>query len=132
MINTKGCTHTHTLNILCGVGMWPELDNMIGTHTHTHSKYLMWCGHVARIGQYDRGRISYRVLLYKNYQYLDSLEAVHGRGRQNHCRLFRDWRWERSVVKYWGRGANWREYAADPQVWQENCQHFVEWKKLIP
>jgi len=93
-------------------------------------KHFEWAGHVARLVTYGKGRVSYRVLQYMNYDYLDRLEDVYGKGRQNHGRRFHVWRWERCIQKYWGRRVDWRDIALDRTSWAENVQSFVEWRRI--
>ena len=94
-----------------------------------YQKHFEWAGHIARIRQYDQGRLTHRVNVWKNYKFLDGQEQVYGKGRQNHGRCFKVWRWERLIQKYWGRGVDWRDIAQDRSVWNDNIVEHVVWRR---
>ena len=87
-----------------------------------HQLFFSWAGHVHRIGSYDPERLTFKVLHYKDWQWI-SLIASQNRGNQLHCRKLRTWRWERALYKF---------FEGQDTSWEQNAFNQTEWKQLLP
>ena len=84
---------------------------------------------MARMVKYDKDRLSYKISLYKNWDFISAIAKRHDlqEGRQLHCRRLHVWRWERALYKYWGR-QDWKVKALDCRYWKSKLGDMVEWK----
>ena len=105
-------------------------------HTHgeqswdeTYHKLLFsWAGHVQRIGTYDPQRLTFQVLHYKDWQWIQ-LIASQNNGNQLHCRKLHTWRWERPLYKFFlSRGIYWEQAATNDVEWQQLLPDMVAWR----
>jgi hypothetical protein len=64
-----------------------------------HRLVFSWAGHVHRIGSYDPDRLTFQVLHYKDWQWIQLIASQNG-GNQLHCRELHTWRWERPLYKF--------------------------------
>ena len=82
-----------------------------------------WAGHVARLGDYDRDRVTHRVLEYRNYKWIRE-RARQNKGNQMHGRKVRVWRWEHRVDKLFQRG-DWQAAARSKAAWRTHLEKFL-------
>ena len=83
-----------------------------------------WAGHVSRIKQYDKGRITYKVLTFKSWRWIQTV-AEENRGCQLHGRRLRTWRWERPMYKLFTND-RWENLAQDKQSWLSCLDEMVQ------
>ena len=93
---------------------------------HYHRLHFGWGGHLARMGNYDRDRISFQTLIFKDWKWIKSVADRNG-GRQLHGRCLRTWRWERPLYKFAGN-SNWMEAAGDKRTWISQLDGMVTWR----
>ena len=93
-----------------------------------HLYISRFAGHVARIKSYDQGRLTVESLHWRNQEWIDLVAASNG-GRQLHCRRLKVWRWERTLVKYFGR--DWEEQAMDKIAWDALLHDYANWQSTV-
>jgi hypothetical protein len=91
-----------------------------------YALYYQWAGHVVRFQRYDPGRLTFKVMVYKDYDWIKALESRNG-GRQLHGRCLRIWRWEYCLYKYWGK-LDWRIEALDKPGWGRHLEQMILWR----
>ena len=106
-----------------------ERHGVVGWDQRFMERKFAWGGHVARMGKYDCKRLTYRVLKYKN---LDWIRARTRReGGQGHGRRLRTWTWERCLSKgckaLYG-AKNWEEVTADKDDWEKAVKELAAWR----
>lgn len=87
-----------------------------------------WAGHVSRLRDSDPGRLTHRVLLYRDAACLRLIESQN-HGRQLHGRNFRDWRWEQPLAR-WARHqgeSDWHTLAQDACYWKGLLEEAAVW-----
>ena len=69
-----------------------------------HRSVYSWGGHEARMVAYDAQRATYRVLLHKSWQHVQTI-ASQNHGNQLHGRKLHTWRWRgaHKRAKEWGK-----------------------------
>ena len=93
-----------------------------------HLYISRFAGHVARIESYDQGRLTVESLHWRNQEWIDLVAASNG-GRQLHCRRLKVRRWERTLVKYFGR--DWEEQAMDKIAWDALLHDYANWRSTV-
>ena len=88
-----------------------------------HGYNFSWAGHLARFTQWSPHRIALRVLHWRNWKYLQRLQA--SEGSQCHGRRLRIWRWERGFYKFW---QDWEQAAKDKQSWEKYRDAWILWR----
>ena len=73
-----------------------------------------WSGFLARLCTKEPTRLTSKILVYRNYEWLRQREALN-KGRQCHQRYIRAWRFEHQLQKY--VGPDWRQQAQNLQSW---------------
>ena len=89
-----------------------------------------WAGYVARLGKLDPWRLTYRVMIFKNREWLDVVEAANN-GRQLHGRRLRVWRWGLVLVK-WSKKCqvkDWKILAEDRRAWLSVLDEMARWHR---
>ena len=86
-----------------------------------HGRVFKWAGHIARMAQYDPGRLTSRVLQFKCWKWITKVAQSNG-GNQLHGKRLRIWRWERPLYKH---SPNWQEEAQDKSVWYQQLESMV-------
>ena len=76
---------------------------------------------MARMSKYDKNRLTHRMLLYKDWDWIDRFARQKG-GRQHHGRILRVWRWERPLYKHY---KDWKAEAMDKIEWDQKCEKFI-------
>ena len=94
-----------------------------------HAKYFWavfkWAGYLQRAGNNDPNRLSYQVMRYKDWAWLQKIMAAH-KGSQLHCRKLRTWRWETQLRKLFeNTGEPWTTVAADSRRWNSMLNDLV-------
>ena len=92
-----------------------------------NKKVWALAGHMARMGNWDPTRISYRVFKWKNYEWIRKRQQTFG--NQLHCRYLHIWRWERPIYKYL-KAASWQQQADDVAGWNAQLHTFLDWRKV--
>ena len=93
-----------------------------------HRLHFSWAGHVFCIGQYDPDRVTFQVLMHKNWQWIQSVAAQNG-GNQLHCRKLHTWRWEGPISRFFeGRGCIWEQKAVSELEWNQLLNEMVTWR----
>jgi hypothetical protein len=82
-----------------------------------------WAGWTARLRSFDPLRITYNILLQKNWDWIQSV-ASQNNGRQLHGRCLKIWRWEALIYKFC------RENYPDTS-WVDMAQDSYEWTQLV-
>ncbi len=87
-----------------------------------------WAGHVSRFREYDADRLTLRVLMYRDREWLSNVEAQNS-GRQLHGRYLRTWRWEYPLAKFAGSKNvfSWHLLAKDKRSWLASLNEMAEW-----
>ena len=87
-----------------------------------------WAGHVSRIREYDENRVTLRVLMYRDREWLTNVEAQNS-GRQLHGRYLRTWRWEYPLAKYAASKDrfSWHLLAQDKRSWLASLDEMAKW-----
>ena len=82
-------------------------------------------GFLQRAGNNDPNRLSYQVMRYKDWAWLQKIMAAH-KGSQLHCRKLRTWRWETQLRKLFeNTGEPWTTVAADSRRWNSMLNDLV-------
>ena len=98
--------------------------------SHYHRLVFLWGGHVQRMKIYDPTRLTYRILNYKNWAWIQDI-AGKNNGNQLHNRKVHVWRWERPLYKYFEqRSRTWQEEAMDKNSWHKLLDSMVAWRCL--
>jgi hypothetical protein len=97
-----------------------------GWDAHYHRLVFLWGGHVARMGQYEPGRITFQTLIYKDWNWIKRL-AARKMGRQCHGRYLRTWRWEKPLYKY-DLASDWQIRALNRRDWNSQLDDMVTWR----
>ena len=93
-----------------------------------HRRQFRWAGHVARFKTYDPDRLTFKILHFRNWAYLQNI-AVQNNGRQLHGRRLRTWRWERPLYKYFSTSPEeWEDKAQDKRWWAQHLEMLVAWR----
>eukprot|EP00928_Gymnodinium_smaydae_P067897 TRINITY_DN50909_c0_g1_i1.p2 TRINITY_DN50909_c0_g1~~TRINITY_DN50909_c0_g1_i1.p2 ORF type:complete len:109 (+),score=7.57 TRINITY_DN50909_c0_g1_i1:410-736(+) len=92
-----------------------------------HRLALKWAGHVARMRQYDDGRLTYKLLRYRHWEWIQNV-AVSNKCRQKHGKRLRIWRWERPVYKCC-HGQVWQELAQDKTDSNGRLDEMMTWRR---
>ena len=74
-----------------------------------------WAGHVARFGHWAADRLAWRVLKFRDSQYLSKVKAIYG--TQCHGKRFHCWRWEQQLSQF--LGPEWGQTARDEEGWRD-------------
>ncbi len=101
-----------------GIRAWDET-----AHVEVHR----WAGVLARLNFYDPARLTSRVFLYRDWNWIHSI-AQRNRGRQLHGRILRTWRWERPLYAFYG--TNWQSKALENEAWADDANRFLEFRLL--
>ena len=104
------------LNVKHGIESW---------HATAHRQVFEWAGHIVRFQKYDPGRLTYKVLKFKDWSWLQRF-AKQNRGRQGHGRNIHDWRWEKPLYALF-KPHDWKEHAQN-RDWAENINTKVHWR----
>ena len=105
-----------------------ESVNVARWDFRAHLLISRFAGHVARIEKYDQGRLTVEAMHWRNQKWLDIVAASNG-GRQLHCRKLKVRRWERTLVKYFGK--DWEAQAQDKDTWQTKLQDYAKWRTTV-
>ena len=93
--------------------------------TRVHIYISRFAGNVSRIQSHDPARLTVQAMHWRNQRWLDIVAGSNG-GRQLHCRKLKVWRWERTLVKYFGK--DWEEQAADKIAWEAQVTGYAQWR----
>ena len=85
---------------------------------------LNWAGHLARMGQYDTNRLSYRMLQYRSGDWIRKISSNNA-GNQLHGRHLKVWRWEWPLCKFFGK-SSWQTVANDKDSWNQQLDSIVD------
>jgi len=91
-----------------------------------HQKLFGTAGHLARLAKYDPGRVSGRILFFKNLNWIYDQQKKFG--SQRHCRRFRVWRWERPIHRF--LGPNWTQLALEKEAWNAQLPAYLAWRRV--
>ena len=86
---------------------------------------VKWAGHVARMVQYDARRLTYKLLQYKSWDWIQNISKENG-GSQLHGRRLHVWRWEWPVCKFFGK-QSWQAAAQDKTSWNQQLENMINW-----
>ena len=103
-----------------------DTHSSIDWDRRAYSSMFSWAGHVARIGQYDAGRITYRILQHKCWEWIQTLARANG-GNQTHGRRLKVWRWEAPMYKFFKK-VSWQEVAQSKESWNLQLEPMIDWK----
>lgn len=84
-----------------------------------------FAGHIARMRLHDPDRLTLQALHWRNQAWLD-IVAENNNGNQLHCRRLKVWRWESSLVRFFGRA--WEAVADDREEWERQTRNFSIWR----
>ena len=91
-----------------------------------HRRQFMWAGKVARLAAKDPERLTYQVLVHRNWEWIKNV-SVKNNGSQLHGRRLRIWRWERPLYKYHGE-IPWELVAQNEEMWAQQLDKMVRWR----
>ena len=93
-----------------------------------HRLVFKWAGHVQRIGLHDEDRLTFQMLRFKSWSWIQGVAAAHG-GAQLHGRRLHVWRWERPLYKFFAtQGCTWESAAEDKTRWTDLLDTMVAWR----
>ena len=93
-----------------------------------HRIFFSWAGKVARISQQDPGRLTSKVLMFRNWNWIQNV-AARNNGNQLHGRRLHVWRWERALYKYFCNGS-WLASAQNKEYWTSLLDDMVSWRSV--
>ena len=82
-----------------------------------------WAGHVSRIAQYDKERLTNRMLQHKSWSEIQRIAQANS-GNQLHCRKLKVWRWEAPLYKFWTEEP-WQNAARDKSFWNSQLDVMI-------
>ena len=91
-----------------------------------HKSVYEWAGHVAHMRAYDSSRLTVKVLLYRDWHWIQQISTTN-RGSQLHGRRFRMWRWEKHLYKFF-QDESWIDCAQDKDAWNQQLDSFIDWR----
>ena len=93
--------------------------HILSWDVYARRSIFKWAGWVARLKHFDPSRVTLKVMLHRNLEWLQGIKEQNS-GRELHCRYIKVWRWE-TLVWNWCRenvGAqSWMQLAEDPETW---------------
>ena len=93
-----------------------------------HKIYFKFAGHIARMGRYAADRATYRVFRHYDWREICRIAALN-KGDQTHGRIFRPWRWERSLYCYFNKvPGRWESAAEDLESWNRLLDKMSIWR----
>ena len=93
-----------------------------------HRLVFSWGGHVQRISKYDPSRLTFQVLKFRNWAWIQNI-ADQNNGQQLHGRRLHVWRWERPLYSFFRpKGLTWEQQANDNVNWETLLDIMVEWR----
>ena len=96
-----------------------------------HRLYFTWAGRVRRLRLTEPQRLTYQVLRYKDWQWIQNVADANS-GSQQHHRKLRAWRWERSLYKFFDRKSEtWGEAAEDEKKWVSFLDKMVDHRCIV-
>jgi hypothetical protein len=103
-----------------------DTHSFIDWDRRAYSSMFSWAGHVARIGQYDAGRITYRILQHKSWEWIQTVARANN-GNQTHGRRLKVWRWEAPMYKFFKK-VSWQEVAQNKESWNQQLESMIDWR----
>ncbi len=105
-------TNTTITNIM-------SIHRVVSWDIYARRTVFKWAGWLARLQFFDPERITLKVLLHRNLDWLQRIKD-HNRGRELHCRYIKVWRWETLIWNFCREnfeGSMWQQLAEDPDSW---------------
>ena len=94
-------------------------------------EYFRWAGKMVRQAEANPGRLTGRILKYKQGTTIFDF-AQQNRGYQGHATRFKPWRWETEIFNFFHQcHRNWQEEAMDIRSWRELEEMYIDWRKNI-
>ena len=85
-----------------------------------------WAGHVCRMTQYNKERLTHKVLQHRNWEAIQRIAQANS-GNQLHGRKLKVWRWEAPLYKFF-KEEPWQKAAQDKTSWNSQLEGMICWR----